>query len=68
VVALGFDYYSVGVQTSDYVAAVLEGKPVSSLPAKVALGSDLAVNRAAANRLGITVPDTILDRAARIQD
>ncbi|SIO33590.1 ABC transporter substrate binding protein [Salinivibrio sp. ES.052] len=68
VVALGFDYYSVGVQTADYVAAVLEGKPVSSLPAKVAEGSDLAVNRAAAKKLGLEVPASILDRASRIVD
>ncbi|MPS30766.1 MULTISPECIES: ABC transporter substrate-binding protein [unclassified Salinivibrio] len=68
VVALGFDYYSVGVQTADYVAAVLEGKPISSLPAKVAEGSDLAVNRAAAKKLGLEVPASILDRASRIVD
>ncbi|OOE42265.1 ABC transporter substrate-binding protein [Salinivibrio kushneri] len=68
VAALGFDYYSVGVQTADYVAAVLEGKPISSLPAKVAEGSDLAVNRAAAEKLGLEVPASLLDRASRIVD
>ncbi|OOE46831.1 MULTISPECIES: ABC transporter substrate binding protein [Salinivibrio] len=68
VAALGFDYYSVGVQTADYVAAVLEGKPISSLPAKVAEGSDLAVNRAAAKKLGLEVPASLLDRASRIVD
>ncbi|OOF15420.1 ABC transporter substrate-binding protein [Salinivibrio sp. MA427] len=66
VVALGFDYYSVGVQTADYVAAILDGEPISSLPAKVAEGSDLAVNRSAADKLGIDVPASILDRASRI--
>ena len=41
--ALGFDYYQVGVQTADYVAALLEGKKVADLPVKVAKGADLAL-------------------------
>lgn len=40
--ALGFDYYQVGMQTADYVDALLKGQNISSLPVKVAKGSDLA--------------------------
>ncbi len=67
VAALGFDYYQIGVQTADYVAALLEGTEVASLPAKVAVGSDLAINLKAAQKLGIEVPQSLLDRATTIE-
>ncbi len=64
--ALGFDYYQVGVQTADYVDALLKGKKVADLPVKVAKGSDLALNQKAANKLGITFPPSVLDRATSV--
>ncbi|MGF1716927.1 ABC transporter substrate-binding protein [Photobacterium chitinilyticum] len=64
--ALGFDYYQVGVQTADYVDALLKGKKVADLPVKVAKGSDLALNQKAANKLGITFPSSVLDRATSV--
>lgn len=64
--ALGFDYYQVGVQTADYVDALLKGKKVVDLPVKVAKGSDLALNQKAANKLGITFPPSVLDRATSV--
>ncbi|WP_407333775.1 ABC transporter substrate binding protein [Enterovibrio sp. 27052020O] len=67
VAALGFDYYQIGVQTADYVAALLDGKEIAALPAKVAVGSDLVINLKAAEKLGITVPQALLDRATTIE-
>ncbi|WP_394209624.1 ABC transporter substrate binding protein [Enterovibrio calviensis] len=67
VAALGFDYYQIGVQTADYVAALLDGKEVAALPAKVAVGSDLVINLKAAQKLGIAVPQTLLDRATSVE-
>lgn len=64
--ALGFDYYQVGVQTADYVDALLKGKKVAELPVKVAKGSDLALNQKAANKLGITFPQSVLERATSV--
>ncbi|WP_105902398.1 ABC transporter substrate-binding protein [Vibrio gangliei] len=63
VIGLGADYYQVGVQTADYVAAVLEGKKPSELPVKVAKASDLIINEQAAKQLGVEIPQSILDRA-----
>ncbi|MGF1739093.1 ABC transporter substrate-binding protein [Photobacterium satsumensis] len=65
--ALGFDYYQVGVQTADYVDALLKGKKVSDLPVKVAKGSDLALNQKAADKLGLTFPAAVLERATSIE-
>ncbi|KNA46002.1 ABC transporter substrate-binding protein [Vibrio cholerae] len=63
IASLGFDYYQIGVQTADYVAAILEGKEPSSLDVQVAKGSDLVINKTAAEQLGITIPEAVLARA-----
>ena len=65
--ALGFDYYQVGVQTADYVDALLKGTKVADLPVKVAKGSDLALNQKVADKLGITFPASVLERATTIE-
>ncbi len=64
--ALGFDYYQVGLQTADYVAAILNGKKPGDLAVKVAEGSDLVLNKKAAAKLGITFPDSVKSRATKI--
>ncbi|CAG21165.1 ABC transporter substrate-binding protein [Photobacterium profundum] len=64
--ALGFDYYQVGIQTADYVDALLKGTKVADLPVHVAKGSDLALNQKAAKKLGITFPAAVLARATSV--
>ncbi|EGQ9168036.1 ABC transporter substrate-binding protein [Vibrio cholerae] len=63
IASLGFDYYQIGVQTADYVAAILEGKEPGSLDVQVAKGSDLVINKTAAEQLGINIPEAVLARA-----
>ncbi|MDS1771895.1 ABC transporter substrate-binding protein [Vibrio vulnificus] len=67
IAGLGFDYYQVGVQTADYVAAILEGQEPGKLDVKVATGSDLVVNQGAAEKLGITIPASVLSRATDVK-
>ncbi|MGF1694722.1 ABC transporter substrate-binding protein [Vibrio kyushuensis] len=67
IASLGFDYYQVGYQTADYVVAILEGKKPGDLDVKVAKGSDLVVNSGAAKKLGVTIPQAILDRATSVK-
>ncbi|WP_367988560.1 ABC transporter substrate-binding protein [Vibrio sp. NTOU-M3] len=67
IASLGFDYYQVGVQTADYVAAILEGAEPGTLDVKVAQGSDLVVNKKAAEKLGIALPESVLDRATSVK-
>ncbi|RBW66461.1 ABC transporter substrate-binding protein [Vibrionales bacterium C3R12] len=66
VASLGFDYYQIGVQTSDYVVAILEGQDPGSLDVKVAKGSDLVINAGAAKKLGMVIPNSVLDRATKV--
>ncbi|EKO3446669.1 ABC transporter substrate-binding protein [Vibrio fluvialis] len=67
VASLGFDYYQIGVQTADYVAAILEGADPGTLDVKVAKGSDLVINKTAAEKLGMTIPQSVLDRATSVK-
>ncbi|EJO2017614.1 ABC transporter substrate-binding protein [Vibrio vulnificus] len=67
IAGLGFDYYQVGVQTADYVAAILEGQEPGKLDVKVATGSDLVVNQGTAEKLGITIPTSVLSRATDVK-
>ncbi|HFQ5283139.1 TPA: ABC transporter substrate-binding protein [Vibrio vulnificus] len=67
IAGLGFDYYQVGVQTADYVVAILEGQEPGKLDVKVATGSDLVVNQSTAEKLGITIPASVLSRATDVK-
>ena len=67
IASLGFDYYQVGVQTADYVAAIIEGSNPGSLDVKVAKGSDLVINTSAATKLSISIPQSVLDRATSVK-
>ncbi|MHA1189438.1 MAG: ABC transporter substrate-binding protein [Alphaproteobacteria bacterium] len=66
VAALGFDYYQIGYQTADYVAAILNGGDPAKIPAKIAQGSDLVLNPKAAEMLGIKIPAMMTRDATRI--
>ena len=66
VASLGFDYYQVGIQTADYVKAVLKGKTISEIPVSFAKGSDLFLNLEAAESLGINIPEAMLQRATNL--
>ncbi|WCE30599.1 ABC transporter substrate-binding protein [Vibrio sp. SCSIO 43137] len=67
IAALGFDYYQIGVQTADYVADILEGKKPGDLPVRVAKGSDIVINKTAADKLGIVIPKSVMDKATAVK-
>ncbi|KGD87499.1 ABC transporter substrate-binding protein [Rhizobium sp. YS-1r] len=64
--ALGFNYYDVGKQTGELVVRVLKGENPGDIPVKVASGSDLVVNKSAAAKMGVTLPESVLNRASRV--
>lgn len=63
---IGFDYFQLGRQTAVLVAQILGGQDAGTVPWKVGSGTDLIVNTAAAKRLGITLPESVLKRAKRV--
>ncbi|WP_454852445.1 ABC transporter substrate-binding protein [Rhizobium binxianense] len=66
IAALGFNYYDVGKQTGEIVVRVLKGENPGDIPVKTAAGSDLVVNKAAAAKMGVTLPQSVLSRASRV--
>lgn len=66
IAALGFNYYDVGKQTGDVVVRVLKGENPGDIPVKVAAGSDLIINSAAARKMGVKLPESVLKRANRV--
>ena len=64
--ALGFNYHDVGKQTGEIVVRILKGENAGDIPVRVAAGSDLVVNKAAAAKMGVTLPEAVLKRANRV--
>jgi putative ABC transport system substrate-binding protein len=66
IAALGFNYYDVGKQTGDIVVRILKGENPGDIAVKVAAGSDLVVNKKAAEKMGVALPESVLKRANRV--
>jgi len=64
--ALGFNYYDVGKQTGEVVVRVLKGENPGEIPVKVAAGTDLVINKGAAERMGVTLPESVVSRATKV--
>lgn len=64
--ALGFNYYDVGVQTGEVVVRILKGEKPGDIPVNVAEGTDLVVNKQAAQKIGLELPESVLSRATKV--
>lgn len=64
--AAGFDYYDVGRQTGAQVAKILQGTKPADIPVEGVATMQLAVNPAAAARMGVTLPQAVVDRAETV--
>jgi len=63
-----FDYYDIGYQTGEMVAKILDGSDASKIPVEKGKIISLSVNTAAAERMGITIPQGIIDKAVKVFD
>ncbi|GAM55623.1 ABC transporter substrate-binding protein [Vibrio ishigakensis] len=55
------------MQTADYVADILDGKKPGEMDVKVAKGSDLVINKTAADKLGVKIPEAVMARATSVK-
>ena len=60
VAALGFDYYDVGLQTGRIVAKILRGANPGSIDVQTVSKLKLAVNPAAAKKMGVKIPKILM--------
>lgn len=66
IAALGFNYKDVGKQTGEIVVRILKGEKPGDIAVKVAAGTDLVVNKGAAAKMGVTLPEAVVGRATRV--
>lgn len=63
IAAYGFDYYDLGVQTGQMLARVLKAEGASAIAVEKGKVISLSVNTAAAERMGVTIPQEVVDNA-----
>ena len=60
----GFDYYDIGYQTGEMVARILDGDgTANNVPVEKGEIIFLSVNTAAAEKMGVTIPQSLIDQA-----
>lgn len=64
--ALGFNYYDVGRQTGAIVARILKGESPGNIPVEQVEKLSLHVNPESAAKMGVTLPQALIDRADKI--
>jgi putative ABC transport system substrate-binding protein len=66
IAAVGFDYYDVGRQTGKIVARILKGEKPGDIAVQGVEITQLFVNPAAAEKMGITIPDSVIANAKEV--
>lgn len=66
IATVGFNYHDIGVETGKIVARVLKGEKPGDIDVSFATGTDLVVNKGAAAKYGVTIPDAVLKRASKV--
>jgi len=62
----GLDYYQLGIECGKLAARILNGENPGDIAVKKCPMTDLFLNPAAAERLGVTIPQSVLDKATEI--
>jgi putative ABC transport system substrate-binding protein len=66
IASVGFNYHDVGVDTGKIVARILKGEKPGDIDVGFATGTNLVVNKGAAAKMGVTIPDAVLKRAMKV--
>lgn len=66
IAALGFNYADVGLQTGRIVARVLKGESPGDIPVEGVETTELVVNPAAAEAMGVTLSEALVARAKTV--
>lgn len=63
---VGIDYYKLGQQTGKMAIRVLEGEDISKMPVEFPDSTEVCINLDTAEKIGVTIPQDIVDSAAII--
>jgi putative tryptophan/tyrosine transport system substrate-binding protein len=64
--ALGPNQYEIGKQTGNMIARIYEGKDINQEPVEFPKKTELYLNKDAARKLGLIIPEDILKQATKI--
>lgn len=62
----GINYTVLGEETADMVVEVLNGKKPGEIPVRIMKDMSVYINKNTADKIGVTIPDSILKSAAEI--
>jgi putative ABC transport system substrate-binding protein len=65
---VGTNYYELGRVNGEMAARIVRGTKASEVRVSVARRGDIYLNKAAAQRLGITIPNELLQRAFKVYE
>lgn len=63
IAAIGFDYFDVGRQSGKMLLRLLKGENPGDIPVETVSVTQLHVNPAAAEKMGVTLPQPVIERA-----
>ncbi len=66
IAGISFNYYDVGLQTGNMVIKVLKGARPGELPVEFVKVVQLVVNPTSAKEMGITLPESVIERADEV--
>ncbi|WP_319466911.1 ABC transporter substrate-binding protein [uncultured Pseudodesulfovibrio sp.] len=67
IAAIAVDYYQMGLQTGDMAYKILvDGIKPADMPVELLHNLNLHVNKKAAASMGVTLPETVIKRAAKV--
>lgn len=66
--AYGMNNVSMGMKAGVMAAKILNGTPVSQIPMDTATDYELQINLKAAAAMGVTVPQSLLDKAVKVYE
>lgn len=64
----GLNYHKLGYQTGLMAVEILEGKDIRDIPVVGAEEIELTINKSVADKLGLTLPDSIMESAVIIEE
>jgi putative ABC transport system substrate-binding protein len=66
IASAGFSYFDIGRQTGDIVLRILKGEKAGAINAEYATGTEIEVSKSAAGSYGVTIPEDVLKKAAKV--
>lgn len=64
----GINYEKLGYQTGEMALRILEGEDPANMPIETLENIELSINKSAAERMGVEIPQSLLDKADHVID